>query len=202
MLSLVLNFCCTTSWRVLRQSKMCPVLMVVKQVRRHQPFEMALIEDDRMVRRNQASATPHPALSNAVLPRTEKGRSSWLAAHVPHRRNHLGSKLRVAVESQESVRLLVGPCFSQLLFNPKCTGISRHIEMQDLPPVVADDKKQYRTPNVSVGTVEEIHCSNCLAMFLRNVNQRFTESRSLRSSLDPSRDTPSESSKPSLSSSP
>ena len=38
---------------------------------------------------------------------------------------------------QESVRLFVGTCFSQLLYNPKCVGISRHIEMQDLPPVVA-----------------------------------------------------------------
>jgi hypothetical protein len=28
-----------------------------------------------------------------------------------------------------------------LLYNPKCMGISRHIEMQDLPPVVADDEK-------------------------------------------------------------
>ena len=39
------------------------------------------------------------------------------------------------------MRLFVGPCFSQLLYNPKCTGISRHIEMQDLPPVVTDDEK-------------------------------------------------------------
>jgi hypothetical protein len=36
---------------------------------------------------------------------------------------------------------LVGPSFSQLLHNPKGMGISRHIEMQDLPPVVADDEK-------------------------------------------------------------
>jgi hypothetical protein len=33
-------------------------------------------------------------------------------------------------------------CFSQLLYNPKCIGISRHIEMQDLPPVVAVWKKR------------------------------------------------------------
>jgi hypothetical protein len=39
------------------------------------------------------------------------------------------------------VRLLVGPCFSQLLDYPKRMGISRHIEMQDLTPVVADDEK-------------------------------------------------------------
>src|SRR6516225_4689506 len=43
------NFCCTTCWRVLRQSKMSPVLMVVKQVGRHQPFEMPLIQDDHVV---------------------------------------------------------------------------------------------------------------------------------------------------------
>ena len=30
------NFCCTTCWRVLRQSKMSPVLMVVEQVGRQQ----------------------------------------------------------------------------------------------------------------------------------------------------------------------
>ena len=39
------NFCCTTSWRVLRQSKMSPVLMVVEQVGRQQSFEMPLIQD-------------------------------------------------------------------------------------------------------------------------------------------------------------
>ena len=39
------NFCCTTCWRVLRQSKMSPVLMVVEQVGRQQSFEMPLIQD-------------------------------------------------------------------------------------------------------------------------------------------------------------
>jgi hypothetical protein len=33
-------------------------------------------------------------------------------------RNHIGAKLRVAVERQESVRLFVGPGFSQSLFPP------------------------------------------------------------------------------------
>src|SRR5215469_4125210 len=36
------NFCSTTSWRVLRESKMRPVLMVIEQVGRHQSFEMLL----------------------------------------------------------------------------------------------------------------------------------------------------------------
>src|SRR5215471_11396047 len=89
------NFCCTASWRVLRQSKMSTVLMVIEQVGKHQSFEMPLIEDDHVVQQ-VASATSYPALSNTVLPRTAKGRSSWPASHVPHSRNHLGSKLCVA----------------------------------------------------------------------------------------------------------
>src|SRR6202011_3666252 len=90
--SLRANFCRPTCWRVLRESKMSPVLVIVEQVGRHQPFEMPLIQDDHVVQQ-VASATSHPALSNTVLPRTAKGRASWLAAHVPRGRNHVGSKL-------------------------------------------------------------------------------------------------------------
>src|SRR5215472_3047657 len=92
------NFCCTTCWRVLRQSKMNPVLMVVEQVvGRQESFEMPLIQDDHVVQQ-VASATSHPTLSNAVLPRTAKGRASWLASHASHGRNHIGAKLCIAVE--------------------------------------------------------------------------------------------------------
>jgi hypothetical protein len=75
------NFCRPTCWRVLRESKMRPVLVIVKQVRRHQPFEMALIQDDHVIQQ-VASATSHPALSHTVLPRTAKGRASWLEDEV------------------------------------------------------------------------------------------------------------------------
>jgi hypothetical protein len=72
----------------LPESEMRPVLVIIEQVRRHQPFEMLLIQDDHVVQQ-VASATSHPALRNPVLPRTAKGRASWLASHVPHSRKHL-----------------------------------------------------------------------------------------------------------------
>src|SRR5271163_4516885 len=77
------DFCRPTCWRVLRESKMSPVLVIVEQVGRHQPFEMALFQDDHVVKQ-VASATSNPALSNTVLPRTAKGCASWLASHLPH----------------------------------------------------------------------------------------------------------------------
>jgi hypothetical protein len=44
---------------------MRPVLVIIEQVGRHQPFEMPLIQDDHVVQQ-VASATSHPALRNAV----------------------------------------------------------------------------------------------------------------------------------------
>ena len=86
-----------TCWRVLRESKMRPVLVIVEQVGGHQPFEMALIQDNHVVQQ-VASATSNPALRNTVLPRAAKGRARWLASHVPHSQNYIGAKLCVAVE--------------------------------------------------------------------------------------------------------
>ena len=142
---------------------MCPVLMVIEQIRRHQPFEMPLIQDDHMVQQIVPAAS-HPAFSDTVLPRTAKGRASCLASDVRHSRNHIGSKLCVSVEYQESMRLRVGPCFSQLLYDPKSSGISRHLEMQDLSPVMADDEKAVQNTKRERWDGEEVHRSNGLAM--------------------------------------
>src|SRR6516225_1833209 len=183
------NFCCTTCWRVLRESKMRPVLMVIEQVRRHQSFEMPLIEDDHVVQQ-VASATSHPALSNTVLPRTAKGRARWLASHVSHSRKHIGAKLGVAVEQQESVRLFVGPCFSQLLYNPKRMGISRDIAMQDLTPLVADDEKAVQNTKRERWDGEKVHRRNGLAMVPEERQPLLDGIWISRGSPDPSRDTP------------
>ena len=156
---------------------------------RQQPFEMPLIQDDHVIKQ-VASATSHPALRNTVLPRTAKDRSSWLAPHVLHSRNHLGSKLCVAVEWQESVRLFVGPCFSQLPYNPKRMGISRHIEAQDLTPVVADNEKAVQNTKREHWDGEEVHRSNGLTMVSEERQPSFHRIWISRGSPDPSRDTP------------
>ena len=50
--SLRANFCRPTCWRVFREAEMCPVLMVIEQVRRHQPFEMPLMQEEMPERRD------------------------------------------------------------------------------------------------------------------------------------------------------
>ena len=68
------------------------VLMVIEDVLRHEPFEMPLIQDDRMVQ-EVSSATPDPALRDPVLPRTAKSSSGCLASQVSQRRNYIRSEL-------------------------------------------------------------------------------------------------------------
>ena len=141
-------------------------------------------------RRGSPLFCSHPALRNTVLPRTAKGRAGGLASHLPHRRNQLGSKLCVAVEEQESVRLLVGPGLSQLLYYPKCIGISRHIEVQDLTPLVADHKKAIQNTKRERWNCEKVHRSNGVAMVPEECQPSLHPIWISRGSLHPSRDTP------------
>ncbi len=45
---------------------MSPVLVIVEQIQRHQPFQMPLIQDDHVVQQ-VAPATSNPAFRNSVL---------------------------------------------------------------------------------------------------------------------------------------
>src|SRR5258708_15270976 len=100
------------------------------------------------------------------------------------------SKHLVPVEAHKTEPMFVGPCFSQLLYNPKCIGISRHIEVQDLTPVVADDEKAVQNTKRERWDGEKVHRSNGLAMVSEERQPSIHRVWISRSSPDPSRDTP------------
>jgi hypothetical protein len=98
-----------------------------------------------------------------------------------------------ATESRKGLNLpftRIGPCFSQLLYNPKCIGISRHIEVQDLTSVVADDEKAVQNTKRERWDSEEVHRRNGLAMVSEERQPSFHRIWVSRGSPDPSRDTP------------
>jgi hypothetical protein len=77
-----------------------------------------------------------------------------------------------------------------LLYNPKRIGISRHIEMQDLTPVVADDEKTVQNTKSERWDDEKVHRSNGLAMVSEERQPSLHRVWISRGSPDPSRDTP------------
>jgi hypothetical protein len=84
--------CWPTRRRVLRESEVRPIFMVIAHILSHQPLEVLLIQDDHVVQQ-VSSATPDPALRDTVLPRTAKGSAGGVASQFSHRRNHIRSEL-------------------------------------------------------------------------------------------------------------
>src|ERR1039458_2425718 len=84
--------CWPTRRRVLRESEVRPIFMVIANILSHQPLEVLLIQDDHVVQQ-VSSATPDPALRHTVLPRTAKSCPGRLASQISYRRNHVGSEL-------------------------------------------------------------------------------------------------------------
>ena len=73
---------------------------------------------------------------------------------------------------------------------PKVHWDFASLEMQDLPPVVADDEKAVQNSKRERWDGEEIHCSNGLAMVSEERQPSLHGIWISRSSPDPSRDTP------------
>src|SRR5260370_41808714 len=69
-------------------------------------------------------------------------------------------------------------------------GISRHIEVQDLTPVVADDEKTVQNTESERWDSEKVHRSNGLAMVSEERQPSLHRVWISRGSPDPSRDTP------------
>ena len=72
------RFCNPTTGRVLPQSEMSSVFMIVANIVLQQPSQVSLVEHNHVVQKLSAY-TANPAFRNSVLPRSAKGRSYWLS---------------------------------------------------------------------------------------------------------------------------
>lgn len=73
---------------LLAEAKVRPVIVVVKDVFIHQPFQMPLVHNDHVVEQIPAT-TPNPAFCNAVLPGTAKAGSSRLDSKALYCADHI-----------------------------------------------------------------------------------------------------------------
>ena len=89
-----------TCRRILLETQVRSILMVVAHVFCHESLQMPFVEDDHVFEQI-SSATPNPTLGDTVLPRTAKGSACWVASHFLHRRHHIATKFRVVIEQQE-----------------------------------------------------------------------------------------------------
>ena len=170
--------CHSTNGRVFPKSEMRPVLVVITNVIFEQSPQVPLIENDHVVEQVSTYA-PDPALRHPVLPRTAKGGAHGLSAILFHCRNDIGTEFRITIEDKESVWWCETPSLAQLQDDPEGIRLPSYVAVQDLPPVVLMTKKQYRMPNVNVGTAKKSIAAMASRWFRRNVSQRFATSGGL-----------------------
>src|SRR3990172_2951243 len=143
-------------WCVLAESQMCSVLVVVAHIIGEKPLQVVFIEGNNVIQQVAPTAL-HPSLCNSVLPRTPGRGPDGLDGHRANCNRDFQSIFAIAVEDEKPGSRLIWVGFTQLLTDPATGGAPRDIEMQDVPPVVADDEEAVQHTKRGRGNREEVH---------------------------------------------
>jgi hypothetical protein len=131
--------------RSLPESKMCAILVIVADVFREQPFQMAFIHRNDMVQQASPAAFD-PALCHTVLPRTFERGSHRTHLQGSHGCVNLESILPVPVEDQKPGSQPEWECLPYLLDDPAAGWMLGDIEVRDPSPIMADDEEAVVMP--------------------------------------------------------
>jgi len=142
---------------------MSPVFMVIADIVGKDSFEAALVEGDDMVKQVTPAGT-HPALGNAVLPGTLQGGLKANDFHGLNGRGYVEPVLGIVIEDKVFGSALVWKHFSQLLNDPDAGRMASDIEVEDAPPVMADDEEAVENAERDRRDREEVHRCDRLAV--------------------------------------
>src|SRR5208283_1666782 len=124
---------------------------------------MAFIQCNHVVQEVSSSAS-HPALRDAILPRTAEGSSLGNNPRGFHRCDHLEPELLIAIKDQVFARRFKWKCLAQLLDDPSARRVLRDVDVQDASTIVADDEEAVEHAERDRWHREEIHGGNRFPM--------------------------------------
>ena len=119
---------------------MATVLVMVTDVRVHEPDQVALAKDDYVLEKLPTAASD-PALRHGILPRTAERDAARSRTHCLYETYHRGTEDRVSIEDAAPRRTVEGKRFAQLLDYPCSRRVEGGIEVQNLPATVLDDEE-------------------------------------------------------------
>src|ERR1035437_1837621 len=125
---------------LLIQPKVSAIFVIVADVLVHQTLQMPLVQDDHMIEQITATVT-NPALGNTVLPRASETGPPGLDTEALHSIDDLLIEVCSAIENQVSRSGIVGTGLTQLLNHPGAGRMPGHIEVQNAPSVMRNDKE-------------------------------------------------------------
>jgi hypothetical protein len=124
---------------------------------------MAFIQCNHVVQ-EVSSAASHPALRDAILPRTAECSSLGNNPRGFHRGDHLEPELLIAIKDQVFAKRFKWKCLAQLLHDPTARRMLRDVDVQDASTIVADDEEAVEHSERDRWHREEIHGRNRFSM--------------------------------------
>jgi hypothetical protein len=161
--------------------------VVVADVFREQPFQMAFIDRNSVVQQ-ASSAAFDPTLRNSILPRTPQRSANTVDLHRSDRGGDLRPILGITIEDDKPRRRPKWKRFSQLLDDPQAARMPGDVGVQDPPPIMADDEKAIEQTKGDRWDCEEVHRGDGLPMVSKEGEPTFGWLGIPRSSFHPTGD--------------
>src|SRR5579872_547450 len=162
----------TVCRRLLFQSDVPSVLMVVGQVFAPEPSQVLFIQRNDMIQ-YLAAATADPALSHSVLPRTAHARANSLDTTGLEKPEYFAAELRVTVEHDVLVATGKRQSLPELLDDPIAGRMRGDIEMQNSPPIMLDYKEAKKHAKRYGWNCEEVESGDHFAVIVEEGQPAF-----------------------------
>ena len=151
---------------------MSPVPVVVADVFVHEAFHVPLIENDHMIEQ-VTTAVADPALGHGILSRAAVAGPLGLNAKALYDINDFSIEIAATVKDQVARSGVVREGLTQLLHNPGAGRMLGHIEVQDAPPVMGNDKEAIELAEGKRRHGEEVHRGDRLTMITQKRRPSF-----------------------------
>src|ERR1700730_15079493 len=185
----------------LLKSEMRAILMMVTNILREQSLQMAFIERNNVVQQVSSTASD-PTLRYTVLPGTPERGSHRVHLQGSNCRWKIPTIFRISIEDQKLGSGTKGKRLAQLLDDPTTRRMLCDVNVQDASPIMADDEEAVEHAERDRWHSEEIRGRNRFPMVSKEGQPALGPVRISRRSLHPAGEVLSESSKPSIRSSP
>lgn len=147
--------------------------MIITEVILCQTSQVAFVDHDQMIEQFVAEGS-NSSFCDSVLPRASIARPHGKNSARVQEIEHLGAKLRVAIEDEILVLRTFGERFPQLLYDPFTGGMLCAIEMDDLPAIMTDQEQAILNVEVCRHDREEIHPGDALMVILQECPPTLT----------------------------
>src|SRR4030095_15257150 len=151
--------------RLLIQSEMSSVVVIIANIFAAEPNQMSLVQRDHVIQHLTAYA-PHPSFRDSVLPRTANACPDSFDSARFQKAEHLGAELAVTIKHDVAVWAWKRQNLSELLQNPIARRMRGGVEMENAAPMMLDDEGAVQHTEAQRGHGEKVEGRDHLAVVL------------------------------------